>query len=226
MTGILIASLFTLAGLVNSSLMSSLQAMLRTEFSVVANTAGKLLTFGMIILAASLAYGVTHTDRFLLVMMAGLVGNLLMMILTWWYAEKYEKIRFRWDGAYQKYILKISLPYGIALFLNVLFFKVDTLLLSVMSDQKIAETVVALYALPMKIVEVGMMYGTIYLNSLLPVLTRALEEKNQEEIGRLTTRSFQILFLFGTCISLGLYLTSADIIRLISNNEYVHTMIS
>jgi hypothetical protein len=37
--GIAIASLFTLAGLINSSLMSYLQATLRTEFTLIANTA-------------------------------------------------------------------------------------------------------------------------------------------------------------------------------------------
>ncbi len=47
--GIGIVSLFTLAGLINSSLMSYLQATLHTEFSLVANTAGKLLTLGMIL---------------------------------------------------------------------------------------------------------------------------------------------------------------------------------
>ena len=58
MIGISIAALFTLTGLINSSLMSSLQAMLKTEFSLVANTAGKLLTFGMVVLFASLLYSV------------------------------------------------------------------------------------------------------------------------------------------------------------------------
>lgn len=48
--GIFIAGLFTLLGLVNSSLMSYLQATLRTEFSFIANTSGKLLTFGMILM--------------------------------------------------------------------------------------------------------------------------------------------------------------------------------
>ena len=46
-----------------------------------------------------------------------------------------------------------------------------------MSDPSIADTVVALYALPMKIVEVGMMYGTVFLNSVLPVLTTLFAER-------------------------------------------------
>jgi hypothetical protein len=45
-----------------------------------------------------------------------------------------------------------------------------------MEDRSIADTAVALYALPMKLVEVGMMYGTIFLNSLLPILTSAIEK--------------------------------------------------
>ena len=72
MMGILIASFFTLLGLMNSSLMSYLQATLRAEYSFVTNTAGKLTTFGLIILFASLLFplsgGTSDFMRFLLVM--------------------------------------------------------------------------------------------------------------------------------------------------------------
>jgi O-antigen/teichoic acid export membrane protein len=130
----------------------------------------------MIILFVAFFAGVSHTEKFTLIMLAGLAGNILMTALTWWYANLYERVHFAWDTTYIKHIIRISLPYGLALFLNVIFFKVDTILLSVMSPKNIADTVVALYALPMKLVEVGMMYGTIFLNSLLPVLTSAIEK--------------------------------------------------
>jgi len=60
------------------------------------------------------------------------------------------------------------------------------ILLSLLEDPAIADTSIALYALPMKIVEVGMMYGTIFLNSLLPVLTTAIEKKDTSKIHSLT----------------------------------------
>jgi O-antigen/teichoic acid export membrane protein len=47
----------------------------------------------------------------------------------------------------------------------------------------------------MKIVEVGMMYGTIFLNSLLPVLTTAIEKKDSEKVAKLTRHAFMILFI-------------------------------
>jgi O-antigen/teichoic acid export membrane protein len=129
-------------------------------------------------------------------MLAGLIGNIIMTGLTWWYANRWHTVRFAWDTLYIKYILKISLPYGIALFLNAIFFKVDTILLSVLETRNIADTAVALYALPMKIVEVGMMYGTIFLNSFLPVLTSAIEKKETKKIQHLTKNAFEILFAF------------------------------
>lgn len=115
MMGILIASLFTLLGLVNSSLMSYLQATLHTEFSFIANTSGKLLTFGMILMFAGVFFpmssGISEIDKYTLVMLAGLAGNALMTGLTWWYANRWHPVRFGWDTSYIKHILKISLPY-------------------------------------------------------------------------------------------------------------------
>ena len=112
--GIAIVSLFTLMGLINSSLMSYLQATLHTEFSLVANTCGKLLTFGMILLFSVLLFPRSTTpdiEVFTLVMLAGLAGNIVMTVLTWWYANKWQKVTFAWDTTYIRHILTISLPY-------------------------------------------------------------------------------------------------------------------
>jgi O-antigen/teichoic acid export membrane protein len=234
--GIGIVSLFTLMGLINSSLMSYLQATLHTEFSLVANTVGKLLTFGMILMFSVFLFpridttltggvgGVFFADdsiRLILVMIAGLAGNMVMTALTWWYASRWQAIRFAWDREYMRYILRISLPYWLALFLGVIFFKVDIILLSVLEPADIADTSIALYALPMKIVEVGMMYGTIFLNSLLPVLTTAIEQKDSEKVAKLTRHAFRLLFVGGVLASGFLALFAPWVISLISTPEFV-----
>ncbi|MBC7503736.1 oligosaccharide flippase family protein [Candidatus Gracilibacteria bacterium] len=222
--GIGIVSLFTLIGLINSSLMSYLQATLHTEFSIVANTCGKLLTFGMILMFSVFLFPRSTTpdiEIFSVVMLAGLAGNIVMTGLTWWYASKWQRIEFAWDSDYIKHMLRISLPYGLALFLGVIFFKVDIILLSVLEPADIADTSIALYALPMKIVEVGMMYGTIFLNSLLPVLTTAIERKDSEKVAKLTRHAFMLLFAGGIAASGFLALFAPWVIRLISTPEFV-----
>jgi O-antigen/teichoic acid export membrane protein len=225
MIGIAIASVFTLFGLINSSLMSYLQSILRTEFSLVANTAGKLLTLGMIILFASAAWGATHTDRFTLVMIAGLAGNALMTLLTWWYTQRWHPVRFWWDLTYIRHILITSLPYWLALFLNVIFFKVDVILLSILEPRDIADSVIALYSLPMKIIEVGMLYGTVFLNSLLPVLTVAYATWDHEKAKKLVRHAAYLLFGGGLFGSLVLFFGAAPILELISTKSFADTVI-
>jgi O-antigen/teichoic acid export membrane protein len=70
---------------------------------------------------------------------------------------------------------------------------VDIILLSIMEPRYIADSVIALYALPMKIVEVGMLYGTVFLNSLLPVLTGMIETQQYAKAKSLIRKSFYIL---------------------------------
>ncbi len=226
---IFIAWLFTLLGLANSSLMSYLQATLRTEFSFVANTASRMLTFGLIFMFASVLFPISSWislgSRYILVMIAGLIGNLLMFALTYWYASKYIRIYFGWDTAYIKEILLLSLPYWLALFLSAIFFKVDTILLSLMETKEKADIAIALYALPMKIVEVGMMYGTVFLNSFLGVLSKTEEEWRHEDSKNLTYKAFQVLFACGLSLSIFLWSFGKEVLMLISWEKFLKTHI-
>lgn len=158
-----------------------------------------MLTFLLILAAAYLYFPVgstDHTTRLVIVMLAGLCGNICMTALTWWYTRKQTWVGFAWDPAYIRTLLKLSLPYGLALFLGVIFFKVDVILLSIMEPSTVSDSIVALYALPMKIVEVGMMYGTIFLNSFLPVLTTSIETRDHATTRRLTRKGFHLLMGF------------------------------
>lgn len=168
----------------NSSVMSLLQAHLKTEFSFVSITTGKVVNFlaVLLIVFVLLPKGLMSHDPnlqfwgFVAVLLAGLLGNIVMTGLLYFYARKIEPIVFRFDPEYIKHILRTSLPYGIALFLNVIYFKVDIILLSVLEPRSLADTSIALYSVPMKIVEVGMMFGTLFLNSMLPLFTEAIKK--------------------------------------------------
>ncbi len=96
----------------------------------------------------------------------------------------------------------------------------DIILLSILEPADIADTSIALYALPMKIVEVGMMYGTVFLNSLLPVMTTAIEQKDAGRVAKLTRHAFRILFAGGITISGLLVLFAPWVIALISTPEF------
>jgi len=73
-----------------------------------------------------------------------------------YYARKIAKISFLWDWDFMKKMFFQSLPYGIALFLSVVYFKIDIIFLSFLLPQEIANYSIAMYSLPMKIIEVLM----------------------------------------------------------------------
>ena len=135
------------------------------------------------------------------------------------YSRRILPIRFFWDGPYIKQLLIESLPYGLALFFNVLFFKVDVVLLSLLEPPEIADGVVALYSLPMKIIEVGMMFGTVFLNSMLPLLTQSVGDS--AKLMKLVRKSYGILLFFGGATALFLAIKREMILRLIANEQYL-----
>ncbi|MDD2916616.1 MAG: oligosaccharide flippase family protein [Candidatus Gracilibacteria bacterium] len=250
LVGILIAGIFTLFGLVNSSIMSMLQAFLKTEFSFVSTTVGKMVNLISMMLfvyilyprsEGMLGYDFAHTIMISGVMIAGLFGNMVMTMMLYLYSRKIVKIGFRFDRTYAKHIMTASLPYGLALFLNVLYFKVDVILLSILEPRTIADTSIALYSVPMKIVEVGMMFGTVFLNSMLPLFSEAIKKKEipsvspshergeqgmggdgaNSELFGYVAKAYKTLLIFGVGIACFLFINSSNVIIFIASQEYI-----
>jgi O-antigen/teichoic acid export membrane protein len=122
------------------------------------------------------------------------------------------------------HILRTSLPYGIALFLNVIYFKVDIILLSILEPRATADISIALYSVPMKIVEVGMMFGTLFLNSMLPLFTQSIQKVDKEELFGYVAKVYKILLIFGVGIASFLLVNDANVISFIATREYIeHT---
>lgn len=227
--GVLIAGIFTLFGLLNSAILSVLQAHLKTEFSFVSTTAGKVVNFAAVLAIvaflvpkpfdSTIAGFGAHDMAFFAIFAAGLLGNVVMTVMLYMYSRRIFPIHFYWDAPYIRRLLIETLPYGLALFFNVLFFKVDVVMLSLLEAPEVADSVVALYSLPMKIIEVGMMFGTVFLNSMLPLFTQAIGES--EKLGKLVRKSYGILLFFGGATALFLAMKSEMVLRLIANEKYL-----
>lgn len=158
---------------------------------------------------------------FLWIMFAGLIGNMVTTVMLYAYSKKVSKIRFKWSKTYIKSLIKTTIPYGLALFLNVIYFKVDVILISVIEPAPLHDVSIALYSVPMKIIEVGMMFGTLFLNSLLPVFTRAIVEKKPEELLNATKHAYRILFVFGAGIVGAMLALAKPLILFLANAQYL-----
>ena len=216
-----ITGIFTLFGLINSSILALLQARLKSEFSLISSVTGKIVTLlGLIAITYLIPRDSIYFAEWWLIAVVGvgLIGNIIMTLMLALYTRRSDWIGFRCDLQYIKHIFKETLPFWIALFLGVVYFKVDVILLSILEPAHIHDISIALYSLPMKIVEVGMVFGTVYLNSLLPVLSS--HSLSSEKKHRVTHTAWLLLSILGSMISIGFAFGAYQVIWLIASSEY------
>jgi O-antigen/teichoic acid export membrane protein len=185
---IAITGVFVLFGLINSAILSFLQGFLKTEYSFISTTVGKIVNVATIALIAFALFPASSLSAdpslynlaFLSIMVSGLLGNIVMTAMIWRHANTIVPVGFRFKWPVSKALLVASVPYGLALFFNTIYFKQDVAILSFMVPAAEADKVVGLYSVSMKIVEVGMMFGTLFLNSMLPLFAEAIKNKDEE----------------------------------------------
>ncbi len=230
LSGIAIIGVFTLVSLINSSVLALMQAYMKMEFSFVSVVLGKILNIGLVSYIVFILFpeggGIDYGVSLLYIFAAGLLGIILTTVMNYVYASRYvHPIGLGFDREYMTHIFRISLPYGIALFLWVVYFKVDVVLLSLLEPQAAADISIALYSLPMKIVEVLMVLWGFYLNSLLPSLSSAYTSKNTQTLQKLIDISLKVLVLGGMCIFVFGTLLRDHVIRIIANDEYLSSSV-
>lgn len=226
---IFIASIFTIFQLLNSSILALMQANMRIEFSAVSFISSKLINLWLVWVVAYFLYPkelIENSDYFtpfLYIMVVWVISVIVNTLMNYWYARKIVKFWFDFDFEYIKHIFKISLPYGLALFLSVVYFKVDVIILSLMEWPKLWDLSIALYSLPMKIVEVFIVIWWFYMSSLLPSLAKWFKENDKKEIDKLTWISFKLLFSFAALVFTLWVLFRDYLIEIIANNDYINT---
>lgn len=224
LVAIFITAIFTLFGLMNSSVMALMQANMKIEFSLVSAVIWKILNFWLILLWVFVLFPDLHNNfllSFNFIMFAWLAWVAINTFLNYKYAKKLADISFRFDWDYIKHIFKISVPYGIALFLSVVYFKIDIVLLSIIEPASKADTSIALYSVPMRIVEVLMVLSGFFLNSVLPMMSKAFAEKHIENIGKILWNSYKTLLAFWVSLLAIWSVLKDDIIRLVATNDYI-----
>lgn len=169
--GIAIASITVLLAILNGTLTSVLQVKYRMRESAIALVIGKVISIVYIAYIVLLAFRSDASAGFYHVIAAGIVGNIAMFAYTWWYTRRLCPIRYRFDWKLIRDVFVKALPYGIALMLSTIYFRLNTLLLFHIKGSE----EVAFYSVGMRIIESMTIISLYFMNSVLPVLTRASE---------------------------------------------------
>lgn len=202
--------------LLTSIISAVLQVYLKMEYNSLASVVGKVINLAYIVFVVYFLHPSNHDVGFYHLVIAGIIGNAAMFFVTWIYAKKFSPIKFRFDKAFVKDVVVKALPYGVALILNTIYFRIGSFSLSILRTK--AE--VGVYGVPMRMLEAVGVIPLYFMNAVLPVLTRSIARKDGSH-QRIIQLAFDFLVMGSMPIVAGTFALSYPIIYLISSPEFL-----
>ena len=198
-----------LFGMVNSSLLAVFQARLRMGRAMIAETVGRAAGFGLTVAVATLDLG------FYAVMGAAAGGALVTLLITGYLSRGLVRLRFLVNLHIWKSLLVASLPLGVALTINQLYFRADTLVISLFRPYGD----VGLYTLAYRILEFTLAFGTVFLTSVFPVLSQRVARGGQA-VDRTIQSAFDFFVIVGVPLAAGGAIAAPALIELAGGPEF------
>ncbi len=216
---ILIAGVSAILNLLASTVCSVQQVYLRMEYSAIATIMEKVVNIGYLVLVIWVLYPGNPSGGFYQLAWAGVAGDAAMFGLNYYYSRKLSEFHYRIDKIFWKEVLLAALPYGIALILNTIYFRIGSVLLSLMRTK--AE--VGIYGLPLRILDNIGVLPAYLMNAVLPSLTRSIARKDGSH-QRIVQYAFDFLVMGSLPIVAGTIALATPLVLLMSEPQYISNL--
>jgi O-antigen/teichoic acid export membrane protein len=206
---ILIAGVPLVLGLASTALVAVLQARLRMDRAVVGDVTGRIATFGALVAVVSLDLG------FYAVVATGIVGALVTLAITWAMVRPLARIRPAIRREVWRALLVAALPVGAALAVTEVYFRADTLIVSLFRSYD----EVGFYALAYRVIELLGVLPAIVMTSVFPLISRHLAE-SRELASRIVDATADLFVAVGTPLAAGGLVVAPQLVRLIAGDDF------
>lgn len=142
-------------------------------------------------------------------------SNFLNFLIVFLFARKYVKISLQFDFEIWKRIMKIAAPLAISVVFNLIYFKVDTVLLSVMKPAQD----VGIYGAPYKVLESLITFAAIFAGLLLPILAKYAFHQ-PDKFAKIYKKGFDVLAIFIIPLIVGTLFYARPIMILFGGGEF------
>jgi O-antigen/teichoic acid export membrane protein len=203
--GILIALPMILAGAVASTVSTFFQAELKMARLAGVEVATQAVALGLVVLFVALDAG------FYSILVATVAATLFNAAFALALFRVRVPIRLGIDVALWRRLLVQALPIGVALILNVIYFRLDAFLLSVLKGSRD----VGIYGIAFRFSEMLTPFPLFFVSSVFPVMAAATAAQNPEQLRWITQRAFDVLVLAAVPVVLGTIVIAPQIVRLL-----------
>ncbi len=191
-------------------LMGVFQKYLRMDKIALSEVLARIVQLGLVVLFIYLDLG------FLLILSALIGGALINFCLAFIFSQKYIPIKFQFDISYWKEILKESAPLAIASIFTVIYFRLDTIMLSLMQPA----SHVGIYNLAYKFLESLLFFPAMFVGLIMPLMSKyAFSDRNKFK--KTVQQTLNLLLLFIIPLIIGTYFLSDCLVVLIGGQEFI-----
>ncbi len=191
-------------------LMGLFQKHLRLDKVALAELAGRMIQLAVVWIVVYYSVGAyCHTPLHGIVA-AVAIGAIFNFLIILYFASGYIKLKPRFNFSYWKYLLKQSFPLAISAILVMIYFKLDTIFLSVMKTSE----AVGVYSLSYKILESLIFFPAMIVGLTMPLMSKTFLIDRQKFYS-IIQRTLNFLVIIIVPLIIGTLFTSEKIIRLI-----------
>jgi len=209
-TGVMLASLFVIFSSLVQVLLGLFQKHLRLYFVSIADTIARLVQLGLVV-----ALVATDVLTLPLVFVVVVISEIVHFFVVFWFARRITKIRLHVDIVYWRRILRLSLPIAASLVFTLLYFRIDTVFLSLMRSPE----EVGVYSVAYKVLEMAVFIPALYAGLVMPKLAEYAKNRKEEFI-KIFNKAFDIISIMAFPAVVFLFLLASGIVQLIGGNAF------
>lgn len=151
-----------------------------------------------------------------------LIASLIVLIFNIFVVyRRFIDFSFSLDVQFWKFIIKESLPFGLSSIFVVIYFYIDSVMLSLLKGDE----VVGWYNASYKLVFVLLFIPGVYFSSIYPVMSK-LYVSSKESLKFMYSTSMKYMLVIGFMIGISTVILADDIIILIFGSEYQPSIIA
>jgi O-antigen/teichoic acid export membrane protein len=144
-----------------------------------------------------------------------LVANFFGFAVQFLLMQSYVRFRPSFDLAIWKHILVEALPFGFIAILGFIYFKIDTVMLSLMKSS----VDVGIYGPSYKIMEVMSALPAYFMSAVMPIYSRYIAAKD-DRLANVFQRSFDVLVIVAVPIVIGTVIIAHALVPLLATPEF------
>lgn len=187
------------------------QERMQTKFVALAELVGKIVILLLTLLVIKLEMS------FICVLWTVVFGMLAHFLINFFFARRLLKFSFAFDQEVWQEVFKKSWPVATYMVFSMIYFKADTIVLSLYHSQSI----VGIYGAPYKILEVLIAFPAIFMGLVTPHLSKAFSLSNLIDFQKVFQKAFDFLGLIIWPMIFGTLVLAQPIINLITGQEFL-----